>query len=166
VETHSQAKKYNIMKTADITVTIMVAFIIVFFSGNVMAQTRNESHTLLTNHHQAIMKHANAIASGEAKNINEQIMHANEARLSLAYAKKTHSQLKKTLTGKSLSAAIIHHDNIDRQHAIATTHANLLLTELKNNNPDNAKLKEHARKLHVAIELAEKEHLELIKDGK
>ncbi|MCX6237031.1 MAG: hypothetical protein NTY07_05635 [Bacteroidia bacterium] len=151
------------MKTTKFMIIITVAFIFVFFSGNVFAQTRAESHTNLTNHHQAIMKHANAIASGEAKTLNDQIMNANEARKSLAEAKKAHSQLKKALPEKSKSDAIIHHDNIDRYHATATTHANSLLNELRNSNPDDAKLKEYAKKLHDAAEMAEKEHQSLIK---
>jgi hypothetical protein len=144
----------------------MVACMYVFFSGNVFAQTRNETHTALTSHHQAIMSHANAISSGAAKSMNELIGHANEARQILANAKKAHSQLKKTTPGKSISSAILHYDNIDKQHASATAHANSMLAELRNANTDREKLKDHSRKLNAAIDLAEKEHMALIKDTK
>jgi isoleucyl-tRNA synthetase len=144
----------------------MVALIFVFFSSNIFAQTNEEYHANLTSYHQSIMKHANAIASGEAKTLNDQITNFNEARKSLADAKKAHSQLKKVIPEKLKSEAIIHHDNIDRYHATATSEANLLGAELKNSNPDNAKLKEHAKKLHDDIELAEKEHLLLIRESK
>jgi hypothetical protein len=154
------------MKTSKIMISIMVAFMFVFFSSNVFAQTDAENHATLTSHHQAIMKRATAIASGEAKTLNDQITNANEARRSLADAKKAHSQLKKVIPAKLISEAIVHHDNIDRFHATATTHANAILTELNNMTPDDAKLKESARKLNSAIDLAEKEHQELIKETK
>lgn len=152
------------MKTTKIMIGIMVAFI--FFSGNVFAQTIGEAHTNLTNHHQAIIKHANALASGEAKTLNDKITHGNEARKSLAEAKKAHSQLKKVLPEKSRSTAIIHHDNIDKHQATATIHANSILAELRNPSPDNAKLKELGKKLSDATDLAEKEHQALVKDTK
>lgn len=154
------------MKRNYITFTVMVAYMYIIFSGNVFAQTRNETHTLLTSNHQAIMNHANAISSGTAKSLNEIINHANEARQCLAYAKKAHSQLKKTTPEKARSAAIIHHDVIDKHHASATIYANSMLAELRNTNADREKLKENARKLTNAIDLAEKEHQALIKDAK
>jgi len=154
------------MKKTKTAVTTMVAFTFVFFSCHVFAQTNEENHTNLTSYHQSIMKHTNAIASGEAKTLNDQITHYNEARKTLAEAKKTHSQLKKAIPDKLKSEAIIHHDNIDRYHLTATNHANLMVAELKSANPDNVKLKEEAKKFHDAIELAEKEHLVLIKESK
>jgi len=150
------------MKTTKIMITIMV----VFFNVNIFAQTCAEIHPNLTNFHQSVMMHTNAIASGEAKTVNEQIIHYNEARKSLAGAKKAHSQLKVALPAKYRSAAIIHHDNIDKYHATATSHANAMVAEFRNNNPDYAKLEELGRKFYVAINMAEKEHLELITDTK
>lgn len=154
------------MKKSKIMITIMVALIIVFFSGNVFAQTTNENHAKLTTDHQTIMKYANIIASGEAKTLNEQIINYNEARKSLADAKKVHSLLKKVIPEKLKSEAIIHHDNIDKYHASATNHANSLAAELKNSNSDIAKLKEYAKKFSDAANMAEKEHKELMKDEK
>lgn len=154
------------MKTTKIMIPIMVAFMFVFFAGNIFAQTINEVNANMTIDHQSIMKHTNAIASGEAKTVNDQIAHYNEARRSFADAKKSHTQLKKGLPAKFRSAAIVHHDNIDKQHLIATTLANAMAAELKSSNPDNAKLKELAKKFYDAIVMAEKEHLELIKDTK
>jgi hypothetical protein len=150
------------MKATKIMITIMV----VFFYVNIFAQTSAEINLSLTNNHQSILKHTNAIASGEAKTVNEQISHYNEARKSLAGAKKAHSQLKIALPAKYRSAAIVHHDNIDKYHATATSHANAMVAEFKNNNPDYAKLEELGRKFYVAINMAEKEHQELIKATK
>ena len=154
------------MKKTKTAITTLVAFTIVFFSSHVFAQTDDQNHTNLTSYHQTIMKHTNAIATGEAKTLNDQITNYNEARKTLAEAKKTHSQLKKIIPDKLKSEAIVHHDNIDRYHATATSHANLMVAELKSTNPDNAKLKEEAKKFHDAIELAEKEHQILIKNTK
>jgi len=154
------------MKTTKIMIGIMVAFMFVFFSGTVIAQTRAEAHANLTTHHQAIMKHANALASGEVKSLNDKITHGNEARKSLAEAKKAHSQLKKLLPEKARSVAIVHHDNIDKHHANATIHANAILAELRNPSPDDAKLRELGKKLSEATDLAEKEHQSLVKDTK
>jgi len=150
------------MKTTKIMITIMV----VFFYVNIFAQASAEIHSALTNYHQSVLTHTNAIASGEAKTVNEQIIHYNEARKSLAGAKKTHSQLKVALPVKFRSSAIIHHDNIDKYHATATSHANAMVAEFRNNSPDYAKLEELGRKFYVAINMAEKEHQELIKDSK
>lgn len=154
------------MKITKITLTIVVAFMFVFFSGKVFSQTYLEAQTNMTTDHLSVMKHANAIASGEAINVNDQISHYNEARRSFADAKKMHTQLKKSIPLKAKSTAIVHHDNIDKQHIFATAIANLMAAELKNDNTDDAKLKGLARKLYDAINIAEKEHLELIKDTK
>jgi len=154
------------MKTTKFITAPVVALFFVFFSFNVFAQSYSEAQTNLTIDHQLIMKHANAIASGEAKNVNDQIMHYNEARKSFADAKKLHTQLKRSIPKKAQSAAIIHHDIIDRQHIIATGLANAMAAELRNDNTNDAKLKELAKKFYVAINIAEKEHLELIKDTK
>jgi len=153
------------MKTK-IKITVVVAFIFVFFSSNIMAQTYSEAQTNMTVDHQSIMKHANAIASGEATNVNDQIMHYNEARKSFADAKKLHTQLKRAIPKKAQSAAIMHHDNIDKQYVTATSLANAMAAELKSDNTNDAKLKELARKFSDAIGNAEKEHQELIKDTK
>lgn len=154
------------MKRTKIILTIVVAFMFVFFSGNVFSQTYKEAQANMTIDHQSVMAHANAIASGEAKNVNDQISHYNEARRSFADAKKMHTQLKKSIPLKAKSTAIVHHDSIDKQHIFATAIANLMAAELKNDNTDDAKLKGLARKLYDAINIAEKEHLELIKDTK
>ena len=154
------------MKTTKIMITLVVEFIFVFFSSDVFAQTYSEAQTNMTVDHQSIIKHANAIASGEAKNVNDQIMHYNEARKSFADAKKLHTQLKKTIPKKAVSAAIVHHDNIDKQYITATSLANAMAAELKSDNTNDAKLKELARKFSDAIGNAEKEHQELIKDTK
>jgi len=163
----SPTKKPDVMKTSKIMITVMVSFMFVLFSVNVLAQNYSEAQANMTADHQSVMKHANAIASGEAKNVNDQILHYNEARKSFADAKKLHTLLKKaTLQKKSQSAAIVHHDNIDKQHVIATNIANEMAAELRNDNTNDAKLKELARKLFDAINIAEKEHQELIKDTK
>ena len=153
------------MRTTKIMISIIVAIMFVFFSANTIAQTKNEINAILTADHQSVMKHANAIVSGEAKTLNDQILQYNEARKSFADAKKTHTQLKKTLSAKNKSVAIIHHDNIDKQHANATIYANAMSWELNSNKPDDAKLKDCAKKLYDAIAAAETEHLALIKDA-
>ncbi len=154
------------MRITKIMLTIVVAFMFVFYSDNVFSQTYKEAQAIMTIDHLSVMKHANSIASGEAKNVNDQILHYNEARRSFADAKKMHTQLKKSIPLKAKSTAIVHHDNIDKQHIFATTIANLMAAELKNDNTDDAKLKGLAKKLYDAINIAEKEHLELIKDTK
>jgi len=145
--------------------TIMVAFMFLFFSNIVIAQTDAENHTHLSSINQAIMMHTNAIASGEAKTKNDQITHYNEARKSLAEAKKMHNLLKKVIPEKAKSESVIHHDNIDKFYASATAHANLMVEELKIEKPDDTKLKENARKFHDDINMAEKENQALIKDS-
>ena len=153
------------MKTTKFITAPVVALFFVFFSFNVFAQSYSEAQTNLTIDHQLIMKHANAIASGEAKTKNDQVTHYNEFRKSLAEAKKVHNLLKKVIPEKAKSEAVIHHDNIDKYYASATSHANAMMEELKNEKPDDAKLKEHAKKLRDDIQLAEKENQALIKEA-
>lgn len=153
------------MKTMKNTIAIMFAFTFLFFSGKVIAQTNAENHANLTAIHQAIMTHTNAIASGEAKTKNDQITHYNEFRKSLAEAKKIHNLLKKVIPEKAKSEAVIHHDNIDQYYASATNHANSMVQELKNEKPDDAKLREHAKKIHDDVQMAEKENQALIKEA-
>jgi len=152
------------MKTMRVQIPVMVALMFVFFSSNVFAQTDNENHTQLSNLNKSIMMHTNAIASGEAKTRNEMVTHYNEYRKSLSEAKKTHNLLKKIIPTKAISEAIVHHDNIDKYYASATAHANSMLEELKNEKPDDTKMKDHAKKIHDAVEMAEKDHQALIKD--
>lgn len=152
------------MKTMRIQIPVMVAFMFVFFSSNVFAQTDNENHTQLSNLNKSIMMHTNAIASGEAKTRNEMVTHYNEYRKSLSEAKKTHNLLKKVIPTKAISEAIVHHDNIDKYYATATAQANSMVEELKNEKPDDTKMKDHAKKIHDAVEMAEKDHQALIKD--
>ena len=152
------------MKTMRVQIPVMVAFMFVFFSSNVFAQTDNENHTQLSNLNKSIMMHTNAIASGEAKTRNEIVTHYNEYRKSLSEAKKTHNLLKKVIPTKAISEAIVHHDNIDKYYATATAHANSMIEELKNEKPDDTKMKDHAKKIHDAVEMAEKDHQALIKD--
>jgi len=154
------------MKMTKFMTAFEVTLMFVFFSFNVFAQTYSEAQANMTIDHQLIMKHANAIALGEAKNVNDQIMHYNEARKSFADAKRLHTLLKKSIPQKAQSSAIIHHDNIDKQYIIITTLANAMAAELRNENTNDAKLKELAKKFYDAINIAEKEHLELIKDTK
>lgn len=152
------------MKTMRVQIPVMVAFMFVFFSSNVFAQTDNENHTQLSNLNKSIMMHTNAIASGEAKTRNEIVTHYNEYRKSLSEAKKTHNLLKKVIPAKAVSEAIVHHDNIDKYYASATAHANSMLEELKNEKPDDTKMKDHAKKIHDAVEMAEKDNQSLVKD--
>jgi len=152
------------MKTIKIMIPVMVAFMFVFLSGSVSAQTDLENHTHLSSINQVIMMHTNAIASGEAKTRNDITTHYNEFRRSLAEAKKTHNLLKKAISQKAISEAIVHHDNIDKYFASATAHANSMLAELKNEKPDDSKMKELAKKIHDEIQMVEKEHQALIKD--
>jgi len=154
------------MKMTKFMTAPVVALVFVFFSFNVFAQSYAEAQANMTIDHQLIMKHAKAIASGESKNVNDQIMNYNEARKSFADAKRLHTQLKKSIPQKALSVAIVHHDIIDKQYVIATSLANAMAAELRNENTNDAKLKELAKKFYDAINIAEKEHLELIKDTK
>lgn len=94
------------------------------------------------------------------------LRNANEATKNLADAKTTHKALKMLIPEKSKAAAKPHHDNIDKHHATATTHAKALTVELKKSKPDNAKVKEHAIKLSEAPEKAEKEHKALTEKTK
>lgn len=150
------------MKRKEIMTTMLVALLLVFLSGNAIAQTKEDTHKKLTANHQTIMKHAHAIASGEAVTKDEQIRDANEATKSLGEAKETHKELKNLIPAKHNMAAKPHQDNIDKHYAAATTHANSLNAELKKDPSDNAKVKEHAKNLHDEVEKAEKEHQELI----
>jgi len=152
-----------IMKKSGIVISIMMSFMFVFFSISVLAQTDSENHAHLSSLNQSIMVRANAIATGETKSRNDQITQYNEFRKSLAEAKKTHNLLKKVIPQKAMSDAIIHHDNIDKFYSTATTYANSMAEDLKNENTDESKLKEHAKKFYDEIALAEKEHQALIK---
>ncbi len=146
------------MKKKDILISMMVALMLAFFSSSSFAQTKDETSAKLTEQHKTVMKHASAISTGEAKTKDEQVKHANEATKSLADAKKTHEQLKKSVPEKSKMAAKPHHDNIDKQHATATASATALNTELKKTKPDNEKVKTHAKNLNDAVDKAEKEN--------
>jgi len=152
------------MKTMKIMSPFMIVFMLVFLTGNVFAQTDAENHAKFSSLNKAIAQHTNAIATGEAKSKNEQISHYNEARKSFIEAKKTNSLLKKVIPENVKSEAVVHHDNIDKFYSAALPHVNAMLEELKSENSDDAKLKDHAKKIHDNIELAEKEHQLLIKD--
>ena len=50
---------------------MMVALMFVALTSNVLAQTKEETNAKLTGHHEAIIKHTNAIATGEATTKDE-----------------------------------------------------------------------------------------------
>lgn len=156
--------KLMIMKKKKILTTMMIAF--VFISGNIFAQTKAETHAKLTGHHQAVMKHAKAITSGDAKTKDEQILHANEATKSLNDAKKTLEELIKLIPEEFKLIAKPYNEKIEALYVTAIAHAQLLNEELKKKEHDDAKVKEHAKNLHDAIEKAEKEHQELMEKTK
>lgn len=152
------------MKTMKVMSSFMIVFMFVFISGSISAQTDLENHAQFSKQNKSILLHTNAIASGEAKTKNDQISHYNEARKSFIEAKKTNSLLKKVIPENAKSEAVIHHDNIDKYFSAALPHINAMLEELKSENSDDAKLKDHAKKIHDNIELAEKEHQLLLRD--
>jgi len=152
------------MKTMKVMSSFMIVFMFVFISSSISAQTDAENHAKFSSLNKAIVQHTNTIATGEAKSKNEQIAHYNEARKSFIEAKKTNSLLKKVIPENAKSEAVVHHDNIDKYYSAALPHINAMLEELKNENSDDAKLKDHAKKIHDNIELAEKEHQLLLRD--
>ena len=152
------------MKTMKVMSSFMIVFMFVFISSSISAQTDAENHAKFSSQNKVIVQQTNAIATGEAKTKNDQISHYNEARKSFIDAKKTNSLLKKVISENAKSEAVIHHDNIDKFYSAALPHINAMLEELKSENSDNAKLKDHAKKIHDNIELAEKEHQLLLRD--
>jgi len=152
------------MKTMKIMSPFMIVIMFGFLTSSAFAQTDAENHAKFSNLNKEIVQHTNAIATGEAKTKNEQITHYNEARKSFIEAKKTNSLLKKVIPENAKSEAVVHHDNIDKFYSAALPHVNVMLEELKNEKSDDAKLKDHAKKIHDNIELAEKEHQLLLRD--
>ena len=152
--------KLIIMKKTKILTTIMIA--LVFISGSVFAQTKEETHTKLTNQHNAIMKNAKAISSGEAKTKDEQVKQANEATKTIDDTKKVFADLKKLIPEKLNMTAKPYYEKMEELYANAITHIQSLNDELKKEVHDNAKVKEYAKKLHEVMEKVEKEHQELM----
>jgi hypothetical protein len=123
-----------------------------------LSQTVDDEHKALTAHHEKAKKHADAIATGEAKTKAEQVKHAEEATESLEKAKKSHTALKSAIPAKHKEAAKMHHATIERHHAEATKHSAALNAELKKASPVEKMVKEHAKNLSESVDKAEKEN--------
>lgn len=120
----------------------------------VFAQTAEDSHQKLDEHHKKGKEHANAIASGQSKTKAEHKKHADEAGKNLTEAKKHHASLKSKDNGANADV----HKAIEKNHADAEKHLNSLNAELDKPKPDEKKVKEHAKNHHDAIDKAQKEH--------
>lgn len=118
------------------------------------ATKEKDLHEKLSQHHQKAAEHAKAISDGMVTSKADQQKKAEELDQSLQAAKKTAGELKTEHKGKHEAT----HKAIETHHKEAATHVSALKEELKKPNPDNAKVKSHAEKTHVAIQKAEEEH--------
>ena len=149
VKTNYYMKKMTI--TGLLTTVLLISGLAVF--------GQEDSHQKLDEHHKKGKEHANAIVSGESKTKEEHKMHAAEAGKSLTEAKKHHAKLKADDKGANGES----HKAIEKHHADAQTHLNSLNSELNKSNPDEKKVKEHAKNHHDAIDKAQKEHQKIKK---
>ena len=131
-----------------------------FLTFGSFAQTKDESHTKLTEHHSKVTEHAGIIKDKETTK-EEYKENAGHAGKHLEFAKKTHTELKTTMPEKHKAAAKPHHEAIEKHHAEATAHHKALNAELAKEKHDKAKVKEHAGKLHTSVTNAEAEHQKL-----
>lgn len=125
------------------------------------ASTEKEHHNKLSENHKKGKEHANAIVSGQSKTKKEHKKHAAEAGKNLNEAKEHHAAIKKSHKGKNAES----HEAIEKNHADADMHLKSLNEELNKPNPDDKKVKEHAKNHHDAIDKAHQEHEKLKKKG-
>ena len=140
--------------------TSILAGGLMFAFSSSFAQTKDESHSKLTEHHSKVTEHAGIIKDKESST-EEYKENAGHAGKHLEFAKKTHSELKTSMPEKHKVAAKPHHEAIEKHHAEAARHHKALTDELSKDKHDKAKVKEHATKMHTSVTNAEAEHQKL-----
>jgi hypothetical protein len=137
---------------------LVATIIIAAFTTASFSEATPNYHKALTNHHENAKMHADAIATGTSKTKAEHLKHANEASKSLVKAKYSHVALKSSMPVEQTELTKQHHVAIEKYHAEAAKHSDLLNAELKKKTLDETKFREHARLLSESIDNAEKEH--------
>ncbi len=142
-----------------IAILSLVAIGLLLNLGTGKAQTANEkeSSAQLTDAHKKAKEHTDAIATGQSKSKQDHKKHAAEAGKSLTAAKTHHAALKKAHNGKNAET----HAAIEKNHADADKHLKSLNDELDKPNPDEKKVKEHAKNHSDAVNKAHQEHEKL-----
>ncbi|MFI5142192.1 MAG: hypothetical protein ACHQII_07530, partial [Bacteroidia bacterium] len=113
-------------------------------------------HKQLTKYHTNIIEHAEVIAIGAAKTVEEQIKQNAEVAKNLEEAKKTFANFLKTMPTKEEEKS--YREAIENMYTATTYQITALDKALKALVPNEAIIKEHAATIQASITKAEKEH--------
>jgi hypothetical protein len=147
------------MKKAQFMFTAILALGALSFS-NSNAQTVEENHKKLAEHHTAVLKKSGELSTGTATDKKKT---TTEIGTNIEGAKKQHGELETKQTEKDKTVSKVHHDAIKKHHANATKHHMALKTEVEKPNPDPAKVKEHSTNVNNEMKKTEKHHTEIKK---
>jgi len=126
-----------------------------------------EHHHILAAHHANAQQHAKALHhhASTAKTVNKEIAkeHAEEIGRSVEAAEKHTVHIEQHMTAAEKTAAAAHLTSMHEHHAAALKHHAELTAELNKENPDAAKVKEHAAAIHHHVTAAAASHAAIMK---
>ena len=129
--------------------------------------TGAEHHHVLAAHHANAQQHAKALHhhAATSKTINKEVAkeHAEEIDRSLDAAEKHTGHVEESMTPAEKTAAAAHLKSMHEHHAQAKKHQAELRAELNKENPDPAKVKEHAAQIHHHVTAASTSHTAVMK---
>jgi hypothetical protein len=145
------------MKTFNLLFSAIIA-VLVSISAN--AQTVDQSHKKITEHHTGLHKKHEALNSGTVKDHKQ---HTKEVGSQLDSAKKHHGELYKKMSDQDKTKTQEHHDAIKKHHASAAAHHKAMQEEASKPNPDQTKMKTHSKNIDTDVTEADKHHSEIKK---
>ena len=137
---------------------ILLLSLMIFIGTTGFSQTREDLHKDIAAHYKKAKEHANSIILGTSKSKESHNMHAVEAEKNIESAKISHEKLKTAMPEKFKNMAKAYHDAIDKEQEEASKHINALKDELNKPMHDESIVKAHAKRLHEAVERAEKQN--------
>jgi hypothetical protein len=136
--------------------TTCLSLLVVGLSFSALAQTKEQHHVAVSEHHAKVLEHTKALKEGSGMSKVDMEKHEKLAGEHLAKAHAAH----KAMEGKMTAAekAKPEHLAVKKHHAEAMMHHKALHAEVSKAKPDEAKVKEHATKLHESVTKAEEQH--------
>ena len=120
------------------------------------AQTKEAHHAAVAEHHAKVLDHTTALKTGSGMSKADMEKHEKLAGEHLTKAHEAHQAMEGKMT--AAEKAKPEHLAVKKHHAEAMMHHKALHAEVGKAKPDEAKVKEHASKLHESVTKADEQH--------
>jgi|GEM_PF-7002536 len=133
---------------------LVLAFVCLFVSSSVLvAQTKMEHPAKVSQSQTMALEHVAAIKDNPAMEMTMMKNHSQKAGEYLVSSGEQMSQMEKNMTANEMNSSAYQSEK--KYHTDAVMHQNELMAEINKMPMDQAKIKEHATKLHECISKSE-----------